>query len=1041
MNTNYIKEFDSKILLPTYIKYASNYDWFTRSELNSIFNRNKNKNKLKLPLNLRKGFRGYDIFLIKESIDSDDSINLNKCIQELLNGLENSKVYSLLFSIVNPENLTTVSLLPSSILVLKDSPVELLTKILLRHLILIESKYDVSSSYTLVVQGRIWLSKEELISDLKSKRSKNDSPESGLEKKKEDLNEVNRKFASISNLVSEDLNSLLTEEKKWEGVFLNNNFKNLRKKSIEIKLTPYIIDHLKVIGGDYSYSLYQYKEKSKLNNININLLCLHHFDKNIYHLMEGTFIINTWIDYFRGENEILRIFGKNKVIFSHSPVPPARDLSSVVKGKFKGAKVESYVEGKGRGKNNPENSFSLLKNIKEIELGYNFNPFIQVPKSPLLDLKIGTIDVETFKYDELGNQKVFSGGWDVKTYQKLYYLDGYENRDSKNLLKNLFLDILHSDYYNYTFFVHNLSNFDYIFFLDALTQGNLESELFKLKPIIKDDNTLVSLDISKLIEVEKTVKHKNKIKIKKIKQKRTITIFDSALLLPNNLRKLAVDFNCSVEKGVFPYKFVNKENLLYKGVTPDFNYFTDLSFKDYNKLYPNGYLFDLKSECLNYLSKDLTTLREILEKFGQMVYSNFGINITSCKTISGLSLKIFLSNYYKLDYNIREIKGSIEKEIRKAYYGGLVILSQKGKFFSKDKLGYYYDYNSFYPSVMLNPMPVGNPKLSFSQNLESYFGFCYAKIIPPANLDNYLIPFRDSSGKVYCPSTPFFGIYFSELLKASRDYGYKIQVIGGFKFEKSSCLFNSFVKDIFEKRIEAKNNGLISLQYIFKLILNSLYGRFGMKNVENKLEVLEKDKAEKLLRNKNISFYQDIHDKCIIKYNTNINPKIIKLIQKKISQEQDEELEKLDILANLFRQRGVSSSIPIAAAITSYAQIELMKFKNMKSNRLLYSDTDSLILENPLDPKFLSPTELGKLKLEHIICEAYFISPKFYGFKNVKGETVIKTKGINKGKVTFEDLVKLTQGESISLKNTVFLKNFNEWTVTIKDQDYLIKAV
>nr|AYE93223.1 DNA polymerase [Termitomyces sp.]AYE93269.1 DNA polymerase [Termitomyces sp.] len=185
-----------------------------------------------------------------------------------------------------------------------------------------------------------------------------------------------------------------------------------------------------------------------------------------------------------------------------------------------------------------------------------------------------------------------------------------------------------------------------------------------------------------------------------------------------------------------------------------------------------------------------------MTKFTQIVYDHFGINITTCKTIAGLSLKIYLSNYYKLNFNLKEIKGRIETEIRKAYFGGMVVLNKKGKFFGKDSLGYFYDYNSFFPSLMLRDLPVGNPTLSYSKDLDSFFGFCYADITPPPALDNELIPHRDPTGKVYCPSKPFFGLYWSELLKASREYGYKMNVRGGFNFEKGKKVFDSFVKNI-----------------------------------------------------------------------------------------------------------------------------------------------------------------------------------------------------------------------------------------------------
>jgi hypothetical protein len=194
---------------------------------------------------------------------------------------------------------------------------------------------------------------------------------------------------------------------------------------------------------------------------------------------------------------------------------------------------------------------------------------------------------------------------------------------------------------------------------------------------------------------------------------------------------------------------------------------------------------------------------------------------------------------------------------------------------------------------------VDNPRLSYSTDLDSYFGYCYAKIIPPVGLENYLIHLRDNSGKIYCPSTPFEGIYWSELLKASRDYNYKIEVLGGFKFDKGENIFSSFVNNIYEKRIEAKEKGFNSLQLTYKLILNALYGRFGMKDLENKLEIVNFDDVEMYLRNKNITLYSEMNNKCLIKYNTNISSNILSLLDSA----DDTNYNKINSLANIIKQR------------------------------------------------------------------------------------------------------------------------------------------
>jgi hypothetical protein len=98
-----------------------------------------------------------------------------------------------------------------------------------------------------------------------------------------------------------------------------------------------------------------------------------------------------------------------------------------------------------------------------------------------------------------------------------------------------------------------------------------------------------------------------------------------------------------------------------------------------------------------------------------------------------------------------------------------------------------------------------------------------------------------------------------------------------------------------------------------------------------------------------------------------------------------------------------------------------------------------------LEDKYLSSTELGKMKLEFILSEGIFIAPKFYGIKgeNSKGETnktIIKSKGIKKDKVNYLDLENIYKGEDFVTNTTVFRKNLAKGTVIIKEQNFSIKG-
>jgi len=105
-----------------------------------------------------------------------------------------------------------------------------------------------------------------------------------------------------------------------------------------------------------------------------------------------------------------------------------------------------------------------------------------------------------------------------------------------------------------------------------------------------------------------------------------------------------------------------------------------------------------------------------------------------------------------------------------------------------------------------------------------------------------------------------------------------------------------------------------------------------------------------------------------------------------------------------------------------------LDLKNDPNNTLLYSDTDSYFMQYKLPEKLVNPNKLGLLKLENIIKEGIFISPKFYFLINDKDEIIIKYKGINKKKkqrgrrrrINLDSFEELYKGKSLTFNQTVF---------------------
>ena len=910
--------------------------------------------------------------------------------------------------------------------------------------------------------------------------------------------EVDYFIEDLSYILDEDLKNkegMLFNDREPKKIW-NNKIKILKRKSVQFRINPYIIENkLPVINGDFTYSLYSLESfkfmfvkeellrSDKSENVGCyTLLELYHGDSVDYTIFykeisssgevqsEAVELLQwRWTDYFSKDKKyVTRCFGDNKVVFKYaSQYGIINDSSQQIK------KRRNIVDS--------------------AELAFNFPTIREQARSKEYDDKLGVIDLETFKINEKdGTQCAYAGGWAVSGYNYIEYLSSEDLKkesesvvvkknvddntveieredfiiDEKEkklriksyyLIKNLIDSILKSKFAgcvgskskkSYTFFAHNLSNFDFILILSALSFFGTE---FDLKTVFRrDTNTLVSLKITKLIREIERIKVRNEdgdllyTKNIVVEKRKYITLLDSNLIIPGKLRKLVKDFDCVESKGFFPYDFVNINSLYYKGDVPSYNYFKDdMSKEEYINVFKlnemsesikvpkiSKIIYDLKSECIKYLKSDLFSLLELLEKYSKIIYNDFGINITERSTAASLSLFTYLSNFYKKkNMDIKLIKGAVEKDIRCAYFGGIVFSRKGYKFKGK---GYIYDVNSHFPAAMLNPMPTGNPILSNSKDLQSYFGFVYAHIIPPKDLDVYFIPKRNKEGRIETPNVAFTGIYFSELLKEAEKYGYQINVIWGYKFKKSEGVFNPFVNTLFNKRLEAKIYNKKSLQIVYKLMLNSLYGRFGMRNYDNQLVIVDEKKAMELFKSKNIIFQSKLHDKFILKYNNNVNKEITNLVNK---------YDNNNTLIDAVKQVGVTSNVSIAAAITGWALIKLSRVLNIKDNKLIYSDTDSAFLEKKLDDSLISETEIGKFKLENVMNEAIFISPKFYAFKNEKGDVIIKSKGVAKDKIRYEDLEDLYNGKDKTIRTTVFRKNLKKGTVSIVESNYIIKGV
>jgi hypothetical protein len=496
---------------------------------------------------------------------------------------------------------------------------------------------------------------------------------------------------------------------------------------------------------------------------------------------------------------------------------------------------------------------------------------------------------------------------------------------------------------------------------------------------------------------------------------------DSQQLLINSLKNLAICFGVETQKSLFPYTFVNENNLNYIGNVPDLKYFDKVSKKDYNKYFEQYFNnWNLKEETEKYNIIDCVSLYEIIIKFNNMIFDLFKINIHKYPTLSSLAFAIFRTHFLKKD-EIPQLSGQIAKDIRQSYTGGAIDMYIPTN--EENTKIYAYDVNSLYPAQMENNfMPIGRP-IFFKGDVRisdpNAFGLFYCKIIAP---DNILHPILQTHVKInnmirtIAPIGQWSDMLFSMEMDNAIKLGYKIEILWGYTFEKEN-IFKDYVDNLYYLKSEHPKTHPLS--YIAKILLNSLYGRFGMDDNFTNINIIHKDYYSDF-ENK---FFDQIEDKIdlgeyvLIFYNTT-----------DLNKEEDKSTHNV--------------SIAIAAAITAYSRIHMSIFKNNPKINLYYTDTDSIYTDSEVDENLISSNILGKLKVENISKKAIFLAPKLYCLLTESNEFIHKVKGLkHEVELTFEDFENLLVKDfSIQKSQTKWTRNLTEGKIHLLNELYTLKV-
>jgi hypothetical protein len=356
---------------------------------------------------------------------------------------------------------------------------------------------------------------------------------------------------------------------------------------------------------------------------------------------------------------------------------------------------------------------------------------------------------------------------------------------------------------------------------------------------------------------------------------------------------------------------------------------------------------------IEYLMHDCKGLYEVIFGFKQKMLDiggDLGL------TIASTSLKTFKRGYQK---NVLMMcDRPINDELRNAYFGGRTEIFRMYAPEIKGKYYFYYDINSLYPFVMHeNDFPVSKPQVIVSPDDKVYLeneGITKAHVVTPDKLYVPVLPTKiklKTDTKLMFVLGSYDGWWDNALLRKAKELGYRITPQKSYIFQ-TDYIFKDFVEHFYSIKENSDSNTPMYL--IAKLLMNSLYGKFGQRQDS---EFMIKDPKP------------DEDEYEIIDY-VDLDTGWVKVKQE---------------------SKGKSFLPQISIHVTAMAQLKLLsaiEYILDKGYYVYYCDTDSITTDYPNMPV---SKKLGDFKREKLLHSAIFLLPKTYKVTEKVSKDMIKS--------------------------------------------------
>lgn len=364
-----------------------------------------------------------------------------------------------------------------------------------------------------------------------------------------------------------------------------------------------------------------------------------------------------------------------------------------------------------------------------------------------------------------------------------------------------------------------------------------------------------------------------------------------------------------------------------------------------------------------YCRRDTEIIMKAVQQWADFILRNdFG---GFAYTVAGQAFRLYRHRYmwHKIGIHNNENACSIE---RLAYKGGRNECFRLGEIKGTHKL---YDVNSMYPYVMLKEKyPTKLKYYSERKNIKDLIKLLKDYAVIATVILNTKTPAycKKYHNKLIFPVGKFEITLCTPELIYAIEKGDIIEVKSLAVYQHDN-IFKDYVEDIYTRRRQAIKEGNKVGKILYKLLLNSLYGKFGQKGI-----VYEKDSFNPELSTK-VWTEIDLDEHTAVKWRA-----LAGLVQKQV-----DEIESRD-------------SFPaIAAHVTAYARMHLWSLIESQKGKCVYCDTDSLLIETGKSTETPGTMEVGE-KLGQVKLEKTCHSGYIWGCKDYRLGGTDKHKGIKK---------------------------------------------